>query len=109
MMYQRPPIPDFVPIFLPPSLKNTWRARPSLDRRTDQLRRFLDSQDGRLGLNVTTIIRRLKLAISGIHAGRLFKNDMGMGVREYAKRTRLITAAVLLRLSPDSVKQIAAP
>ncbi len=108
MIHSIKPIRYIGPVFLPPLLKGTWNLGRSNDWRTERLRKFMDSHDGKLGRNVKTVVRDLKLDISGIHAGRLFKRDLGIGIREYAKRTRLVTAAVLLRVSPDSIKQIAA-
>jgi AraC-like DNA-binding protein len=107
MIYQQPTM-YVTSILLPPILTQACKLGPSRDWRMKRLQKFFDSHDGQLGLNLKAIVHDLKLAISGKHAGRLFKQEMGIGVREYAKRNRLVTAAVLLRVCPDSIKEISA-
>ncbi|MFZ0796869.1 MAG: helix-turn-helix transcriptional regulator [Terriglobales bacterium] len=77
------------------------------DPRIAKLTDFIDSHDGRVGLDLTHTCRELKLDISGAYAGRLFKLARGVGVREYAKKKRLSAAAELLRTTNLSVKAIA--
>ncbi len=78
------------------------------DWRTKSLRRFVDAHAGKSGVNLDNIVRELKLEISGAHAARVFKQGMGIGIREYAKKRRLASAAISLRGSARSIKEIAA-
>src|SRR5260370_10590900 len=80
----------------------------NIDWRIKKLQGFLDSPGGDLTLNLDRISRDLGLEVSGSHAARLFKRDLGIGVREYAKRKRLGAAAVSLRSGALPIKQIGA-
>ncbi len=77
------------------------------DRRAGKLRGFIDRNDGQVGWSLDTVCRTLGLGISGAHAGRLFKRQFGMGVRDYAAGRRLMKAAHLLRTTNLCVKTIA--
>jgi len=80
----------------------------NIDRRAKKLKNFIDSQDGYFGSDLDRISQQLRLEISGSYAARLFKRDLGIGVREYAKKKRLDLAAASLLSSALSVKEIAA-
>jgi len=108
VMIYRPRIYVLGNLFLPPILRELPGTGPSADWRTERLQQFLDSHEGKIGLNLDTVARDLNLEISGIHAARLFKREMGIGVREYSKRRRLVTAALMLGASSLSIKQVAA-
>jgi AraC-like DNA-binding protein len=82
-------------------------ARKENDQRIAKLTDFIDSHDGRIGWDLERTCRELKLNISGAYAARLFKHSRGLGVREYAKRKRLLAAAEFLRTTDLSVKAIA--
>jgi len=79
----------------------------SPDWRVEGLLRFIDSQGGKLGWDLTQLCDRLELGISGPHAAKLFSRHTGIGIREYAKERRLGLAAQQLRCTTDSIKQIA--
>lgn len=76
------------------------------DSRADKLRSLIDRKDGQVGWNLDTLCQLLSLGISGAHAGRLFKRQFGIGIREYAAGRRLIKAAHLLRTTTLCVKTI---
>ncbi len=76
------------------------------DRRATKLRSFMDRNDGQIGWSLDTLCQTLGLGISGAHAGRLFKRQFGIGVREYAAGRRLIKAAHLLRTTNLCIKTI---
>ncbi|MCI0724140.1 MAG: helix-turn-helix transcriptional regulator [Acidobacteria bacterium] len=78
------------------------------DRRAVKLRGFIDRNDGQIGWSLDTLCRTLGLGISGAHAGRLFKRQFGIGVREYAAGRRLMKAAHLLRTTNTCIKIISA-
>ena len=88
-------------------LSNIPVARNDGDQRIAKLTDFIDSRDGRIGLDLEHTCRKLKLDISGAHAARLFKLSRGLGVREYAKKKRLSAAAKFLSTTDLSVKAIA--
>lgn len=78
------------------------------DRRASKLRRFIDENDGQVGWSLAAVCQALRLGISGAHAGRLFKRQFGIGVREYAAGRRLMKAAHLLRATHTCIKVISA-
>jgi AraC-like DNA-binding protein len=108
MIYKSPTIRCMGRLFLPREFQDVWSVGPSTDWRAECLQRFLDSQDGKIGLNLDTVVRSLNLEISAIHAARLFKRETGIGVRQYCRRRRLVMAAFMLGASDQSIKQIAA-
>jgi AraC-like DNA-binding protein len=87
---------------------NLCDARPRMDQRITKLLHFIDSHEGSIGWDLDRACRELKLDISGAHAARLFKRCTGLGVREYAKRRRLLLAAERLKSTDIPVKTIAA-
>lgn len=78
------------------------------DGRTHRLRSFIDQKDGQIGWSLSVLCQMLGLGISGAHAGRLFKRQFGIGVRQYAAGRRLVKAAHLLRTTNLCVKTISA-
>ncbi len=107
MLYQRPTVR-----YLGPDLGVVpFQATGSLghsDWRTRSLRRFVDAHAGKSGVNLDNIVRELKLDISSAYAARVFKQKTGIGIREYTKKRRLASAAMSLRGSDRSIKEIAA-
>ncbi len=81
-------------------------SEPEPDRRASKLRRFIDGNDGQVGWSLDTVCQALGLGISGAHAGRLFKRQFGIGVREYASGRRLMKAAHLLCTTNLCIKTI---
>ncbi len=84
------------------------KTRPSEDRRIAKLLHFIDGQDGKVGWDLDHVCRELQLNISGPYAAQLFKRCTGLGVREYAKKKRLLLAAKRLEIPDLPVKVIAA-
>jgi methylphosphotriester-DNA--protein-cysteine methyltransferase len=83
------------------------KPSPPADWRVEGLLRFIEKEGGKLGWDLNGVCAQLQLGISGSHAAKLFSRHTGMGIREYAKQVRLTRAAMKLRTTPDSVKQIA--
>jgi AraC-like DNA-binding protein len=79
-----------------------------MDRRIVKLVHFIDSHEGSIGWDLDHACRELSLDISGAYAARLFKRCTGLGVREYAKKKRLLMAAERLKNTDLPVKVIAA-
>jgi AraC-like DNA-binding protein len=77
------------------------------DWRVERILHFVNTQDGKLGWDLSALCVHLELGISGSHAAKLFSRHTGTGIREYAKERRLTLAAQQLRSTTDSVKQIA--
>ncbi len=107
LSYERPLVHFLGPNF---ETASTYETRPGgeMDYRTKRLKKFVDANVGKSGMSVGLIVRELGLEISGSHAARLFKRDMGIGIRQYAKQIRLSAAASSLRKTTLSVKHIAA-
>lgn len=89
-------------------LPNPRAAQDGVDQRIAKLTQFIDSHSGCVGWNLEEACRELRLEISGAYAARLFQRSTGLGVREYAKKKRLLAAAELLKTTNLSVKTIAA-
>lgn len=77
------------------------------DWRVERILHFVNTQDGKLGWDLSELCVQLDLGITGSHAAKLFSRHTGTGIREYAKERRLTLAAQQLRSTTDSVKQIA--
>jgi AraC-like DNA-binding protein len=86
----------------------THGVRPKGDLRTAKLLEFIDKQEGSVGWDLQHVCRELRLDISGAYAARLFKRHTGVGVREYAKKKRLLMAADRLKTTDLPIKVIAA-
>lgn len=115
-------------IYQPPKLQHRGILKPVLERlarqsfqripatssstrvdwRVERLQHFIKTAQGKLGWNLDRICKELDLGISGSHGARLFKKHAGLGIREYAKRTRLAAATDKLKTTTLSVKEIAA-
>jgi len=79
-----------------------------MDWRAKKLKDFIDSQPSKVCWNLHNVCRELDLATSARQARRLFIASTGMGVREYAKKRRLTSAAEQLQATNAPVKAIAA-
>jgi AraC-like DNA-binding protein len=75
---------------------------------TKRIREYLLSRRGRLGVNLNDIVQELHLGISASQVNRLFGRDMGIGIREYSRRARLLYAGYRLQATSIPIKQIAA-
>ncbi|MGE5324676.1 MAG: helix-turn-helix transcriptional regulator [Actinomycetota bacterium] len=79
---------------------------PHGDWRVFRLQQFIDGQEGRLGWRLTDACRDLELGVSAPYAARLFRQHVGLSIREYTKRKRLRSAAMCLEATPLSIKEI---
>jgi AraC-like DNA-binding protein len=86
----------------------THGVRPKSDLRIAKLLEFIDKQEGSIGWDLQHVCRELRLDISGAYAARLFKRHTGVGVREYAKKKRMLIAAERLKITDLPIKVIAA-
>jgi AraC-like DNA-binding protein len=86
----------------------THGVNPKGDLRTAKLLEFIDRQEGSIGWDLQHVCRELRLDVSGAYAARLFKRQTGIGVREYAKKRRLLMAAERLKTTYIPIKVIAA-
>lgn len=89
-----------LPRTIPPLNDMDWRAR--------KLKEFIDSQPRKARWNLDDVCRELGLSMSGRQVRRLFMASTGVGVREYAKKKRLTSAAERLQATNAPVKAIAA-
>ena len=90
-----------------PGPREMLTPRLTADWRVERMLRFIDTEGGKLGWEVSQLCTQLELGISGSHAAKLFSRHTGIGIREYAKQRRLALAAKQLQTTTDSVKQIA--
>src|ERR1051326_5282597 len=78
------------------------------DSRVAKLVRAIDEDNKATSLSVSALCQTLRLNVTGAYAARLFKNEVGIGIREYARKRRLIMAADKLRTTDLPIKTIAA-
>ncbi len=76
-----------------------WRAR--------KIKEFIDSHSGQVPLSLRYVCKQLALPMSGRQARRLFRNAMGVGIKEYAKKRHLVVAAEQLQSTNIPIKEIA--
>jgi methylphosphotriester-DNA--protein-cysteine methyltransferase len=79
-----------------------------MDRRVAQLIEAIRAHSGAMDWNLEHACRELKLGISPAYAARLFHRNTGMGLREYAKQQRFLTATKHLMTTELPIKVIAA-
>lgn len=79
-----------------------------MDWRIAKLLEFIESGEGRVGWDLNHICQELRLNISGPYAAQLFKRCIGLGIREYSKKNRLLLAAERLEIPDLPIKVIAA-
>ena len=110
MIYGRPVIKvsASLDMFFARLLPRTIPPLADMDWRTRKLKEFIDSQLGKVRWNLDDVCRELGLSMSGRQARRLFMASTGAGVREYAKKKRLTSAAERLQATNAPVKAIAA-
>lgn len=89
------------------SLDGSARPKRPIDWRVERILQFVNTHDGKLGWDLNDLSLHLELGITGQHAAKLFIQQTGIGIRQYAKERRLAFAAQQLRGTTDSVKQIA--
>ena len=82
--------------------------RPNADWRVAQVKDFIDKRDGQLGTALEHLTRQLDTGISASHLSRLFRQEVGLGVREYSKRMRMRAAVQKLTSTTLPIKHIAA-
>lgn len=88
-------------------VSRSTEERLSEDWRVQKLRNLIDSDPARTQWCLEEICQQLGLCISARQARRLFKACTGMGIKEYAKKTRLEAAAQQLQTTDEPVKAIA--
>jgi AraC-like DNA-binding protein len=81
---------------------------PAGDPRVCKLLDYLEKRAGRMEANLQQICRELGLPISPNYAARLFKSQVGIGIRAYSKQKRLLAAADRLKRTDAPIKVIAA-
>lgn len=89
-------------------LGGTEETYRGVDWRVMELQRYIDRHEGKVGRSLCRVCEELDLGISGHYAARLFRECIGIGAREYAKRKRLRGAIQRLYNTSLSVKEIAA-
>jgi AraC family transcriptional regulator len=90
------------------SLARVPGLAPNADWRVTRLQQFIEEHQGCIGCRLSEACQKLDLGVTASHASRLFRQDLGLGIREYTKLKRLHTAAIKLQTTSLSVKEIAA-
>ena len=99
MIYERPAVRslgsvhNFLDLFSPkgihPSRSDDWRVQ--------KLRSLIDVDPAKVQRNLDLVCKELRLHVSARQVRRLFKERMGVGIKEYRMKRRLETAARQLR------------
>jgi AraC-like DNA-binding protein len=110
MTYESPAIQCQTPLsdVLRQLIPQKFRPHEYGDLRIERIVQFIDRHAGSVGCDLESACRELRLDISAAYAGRLFRLLTGLGVREYAKKRRLLIAAERLNHTDLPVKVIAA-
>lgn len=77
-----------------------WRAR--------KLKEFIDQGQGTVRLTLGDACKHLGFPMSDRQARRLFRDSMGVGIKQYSRNRRLACAAERLRTGNEPIKAIAA-
>jgi AraC-like DNA-binding protein len=78
------------------------------DWRVSKVKDFIDKQNGNVGTALDYLCRELDIGITAAHLSRLFRQETGLGIREYSRRLRMDTAARKLESTALPIKHIAA-
>ena len=78
------------------------------DWRVSKVKDFIDKQNGNVGTALHCLCGQLDIGITAAHLSRLFRQETGLGIREYSRRLRMDTAARKLESTALPIKHIAA-
>jgi methylphosphotriester-DNA--protein-cysteine methyltransferase len=88
--------------------RHSAARRCNMDWRITELKAYIDQHAGGVDCNLKRACQELRLNISPGYARYLFRREIGLSVKEYAKRERLLMAMERLIDSNVPVKTIAA-
>ncbi len=110
MIYERPGIQilDSLDTFFDRVVPRAFGVTIGMDWRVKALKEFIDSHSDKVRWNLDEASKKLGLSLSGRQLRRLFKASIGIGIREYAKKRCLASAAEQLRTTHAPVKAVAA-
>jgi len=94
------PVEDWAP--------NLPHLQAHADWRVSKVKDFIDKQNGNVGTALDYLCRELDVGITAAHLSRLFRQETGLGIREYSRRLRMDTAARKLESTALPIKHIAA-
>jgi len=80
---------------------------PEMDWRARKIKEFVDRKDGGAPLSLSDVCKQLALPMSARQARRLFRNAMGVGIKEYVRKRHLAVAAEQLQATNTPIKEIA--
>ncbi len=89
-------------------IRKRFSVPGDVDWRVAKLKESIDDRPAGLPWRLKRVCKELGLAISPRQARRLFKDSIGMSIREYAKNRNLVAALEQLRTPSAPVKAIAA-
>lgn len=110
MKYGRPVIElvAAVDAFFEEALPKTPELPVDPDWRAKKLKAFIDQEQGKVQSKLGDACKHLGFPMSDRQARRLFRDSMGVGIKEYSRNRRLACAAERLRTSNEPIKAIAA-
>src|ERR1700731_1816619 len=79
----------------------------NMDWRADKLKNFIDNAPGKVNESLGHVCSELQLSLSDRQARRLFKESFGIPMKDYARKRRLVFAAIQLQDPQKPIKVIA--
>jgi len=78
-----------------------------MDWRAEKLKNYIDNAPGKVNGSLGHICSQLQLSLSYRQARRLFKESLGISMKDYARKRRLVVAAKQLQNTDEPIKVIA--
>jgi methylphosphotriester-DNA--protein-cysteine methyltransferase len=79
----------------------------NMDWRTKKLKNYIDNAEGNVIESLGHVCSQLQLPLSDRQARRLFKESLGISMKDYARKRRLVFAAKQLQNTDEPIKVIA--
>jgi methylphosphotriester-DNA--protein-cysteine methyltransferase len=79
----------------------------NIDWRAMKLKNYIDNAEGKVNESLGHVCSQLQLSLSDRQARRLFKESLGISMKDYARKRRLVVAAKQLQNTDEPIKVIA--
>ena len=79
----------------------------NIDWRAMKLKNYIDNAEGKVNESLGHVCSQLHLSLSDRQARRLFKESLGISMKAYARKRRLVFAAKQLQNTDEPIKVIA--
>lgn len=79
----------------------------NMDWRAKKLKNYIDDVEGKVKESLGHVCSQLQLSLSDRQARRLFKESLGISMKDYARKRRLVFGAKQLQNGDEPIKVIA--